>query len=55
MDIPKGMQDKLAAIRDAATLEDLTTYLTTPGLPNPAAAMKAVQLGVRIPRTRERS
>ena len=32
MDIPKGMQDKLAAIRDAANLEDLMTYLTTPGL-----------------------
>ena len=46
MDIPKAMQDKLAAIRDAATLEELTTYLTTPGLQKPAAAMKAVQLGV---------
>jgi hypothetical protein len=26
------MQDKFAAIREADTLEDLTTYLTTPGL-----------------------
>ena len=43
MDIPKAMQDKLAGIREAATLEGLTMYLTTAGLQKPAAAMKAVQ------------
>ena len=32
MDIPKAMQDKLAAIREAASLDNLTTHLNSPGL-----------------------
>ena len=50
MDIPKVMQDKLAAIREAASLDNLTTHLNSPGLQKPAAAMKAVQLGVMDPK-----
>lgn len=50
MGIPKAMQDKFAVIREAVTLEDLTTHLTTPGLQKTAAAMKAVQLGVMDPK-----
>jgi hypothetical protein len=50
MDIPKAMQAKLTAIRDATSLDELTPFLTTGGLQKPAAAMQAVQLGAMDPK-----
>lgn len=54
MDIPKALQAKLAAIRNATSLNALTPLVTTPCLQKPAAAMKAVQLGVMAPKDARR-